>query len=382
MAMQRDHITLLIGEFLAGTLSAAEENALATAIRTASADDYEWLLQNYEQQLLHFSTDRPADQQLLANIQQKIRTREAELITDKPIRWMYYAAAAAVLLLLAVAGSWYWSGIKSPEDTPAMANVIKAGSNKALLTLADGSVVQLDSSSKVIPQGKTSIIQQQGQLKYTNGNAATVTYNTLTTPRGGQYELLLPDGSRVWLNAASSLYYPTAFTGKERKIVLSGEAYFEVVPDADKPFIVQSDKTTVQVLGTAFNIMAYADEPNQQTSLVNGSIKVAYQAQHTLVTPGNMAIVKEGTLSLAPADIEQVTAWKNGLLALNATSLKGLMRQVARWYDVEVRYEGEVPDRQFGGILSRNTQLSTLIQFLRKSGVNIKQTNRVITIMP
>lgn len=379
--MQRDHITLLIGEFLAGTLSSAEENALATAIKEASVEDYEWLLLHYEQQLQHFSTEIPADAQLLANIQHKIRVRDAELTTVKPIRWMYYAAAA-VLLLLAVAGSRYWSGIHHMGEATNVATVIKAGGNKALLTLADGSVVPLDSTSKIIPAGKSKIIQQQGQLKYANANASTVAYNTLTTPRGGQYQLLLPDGTRVWLNAASSLYYPTAFTGKERKIVLNGEAYFEVAPDADKPFIVQSNKTTIQVLGTAFNIMAYTDEPSQQTSLVNGSIKVWYHEQQTLITPGNMAVVKDGTLSVAAVDIEQVTAWKNGLLALNASSLKGLMRQVARWYDVEVIYEGEVPDRQFGGILSRNTQLSTLIQFLRKSGVNIKQTNRVITIMP
>jgi ferric-dicitrate binding protein FerR (iron transport regulator) len=266
-------------------------------------------------------------------------------------------------------------------NTPVVATVIPAGGNKARLTLANGEVIQLDSSTKVIPLGKSNIIQKQGQLKYA-ANEAAVTYNTLTTPRGGQYQLLLPDGSRVWLNAASSLYYPTAFTGRERKVILSGEAYFEVAPDAARPFIVQSDKTTIQVLGTAFNIMAYTDEPSQQTALVSGSIKVRYQGQQTLVTPGNMAVVKDGTLSVAAADIEQVTAWKNGLLALNATSLKGLMRQVARWYDVEVRYEGDVPDRQFGGIMSRNTQLSTLIAFLKKSGVNIKQTNRVIIIMP
>lgn len=378
MAMQRDDITLLMDRFLAGTLSSTEEIILGNAIKTASTNDYEWLLQHYEQQMVHFSTDAPADQSLLLNIQEKIREREAELTTVKPIRWMYYAAAA-VLLLAVLAGSWYWR-TQAPENTP-VATVIAAGSNKARLTLANGEVIQLDSTSKVIPLGKNNIIQKQGQLKYA-ANEAAVTYNTLTTPRGGQYQLLLPDGSKVWLNAASSLYYPTAFTGRERKVILSGEAYFEVAPDAGKPFMVQSDKTTIQVLGTAFNIMAYTDEPGQQTSLVSGSIKVQYEGQQKLVTPGNMAVVKEGALSVATADIEQVTAWKNGLLALNATSLKGLMRQVARWYDVEVRYEGEVPDRQFGGIMSRNTQLSTLIAFLRKSGVNIKQTNRVIIIMP
>ncbi|MBV8255286.1 MAG: FecR domain-containing protein [Chitinophaga sp.] len=380
MPIDKAYITRLLDQHIAGTLNQENQQVLNAAIRAASAADREWMMQYLENALATTHVPAAPDQQLYERILYRIQQSEKELHTVKPIRSIYYAVAAAAGLLLLVTSGLIWQQRSHQKDFPPM--VIMPGTNKATLILADGSHVQLDSTTKEIAQGNTAVRQQEGALKYSKNSHTTTTYNTLNTPRGGQFQVELADGSHIWLNAASSLRYPAAFNDSERVVTLSGEAYFDIKPDPQRPFHVVCGNTTIQVLGTSFNIMAYTDEPNLQASLVEGKIMVKAAGSERIIRPGQMAVTDQYSLYVAEADLDQVTAWRNGMLALNTTSFKGLMRQVERWYDVEVVYQGEIPDRQFGGLLSRNTQLSTLLAFMRKNGINVKQEGRTITVMP
>ncbi|WP_158563360.1 FecR family protein [Chitinophaga silvatica] len=380
--MQKDIVSVLIGKFVAGTHSEEETLQLKETIKDATATDYEWLLAYYEQQLSAFEPTGEPDQKLFDRIQQQIKAMDEDTIVRPGIRWWKYAAAAVLLIGMVVAGlKLYYQ----PSASKLAKNIeIKPGGNKAVLQLADGSKLQLDSSNKVINVDDRTVKQNNGQLQYITTNKSATTYNVLTTPRGGQFSVVLSDGTRVTLNAASYLRYPTEFTGTERKVTLIGEAYFEVAEDEKHPFKVVSGNKVVEVLGTEFNVMAYPEEPGYQATLVTGKVQV-HVADNSAVslTPGSMAEVREnGNIDVLLADIEKVTAWKNGYLSLNNSSFKALMRQVERWYDVEVKYEGIVPDRQFGGFMGRNVQLSTLIQFIKKNGINIRQEGRTIIIMP
>ncbi|WP_143307665.1 FecR family protein [Chitinophaga vietnamensis] len=375
----RNHITVLLEKYAAGTISAEEQEQLSAAISAADDALYTQLLHDYEQVVMSHTTTLPPDARLFAQLKSRITAMDQELAAPRVIRWKQYAAAAAVALL-AVWGAQHFF-FRHNAIAPTAQQLPVPGGNKAILTLDNGATVALDSGNKVIQQGTASIYQKNGQIQYSKTTGA-VAYNTLSTPRGGQFQVVLPDGSHVWLNAASSIRYPTAFTGHERKVELSGEGYFDISPDAQRPFVVSCGGTAIQVLGTEFNVMAYSNEPAQQACLVSGSIQVIHASGKTLLQPGRMAFISANDVTVKTADIEQVTAWKNGQLSLNTTDLKSLMRQVERWYDVEVRYEGTIPDRQFGGLVSRNTQLSTLIQFLQESGIHIKEDGRIITVMP
>lgn len=374
----RNHITVLLEKYAAGTITAEEQAQLSAAISAADDALYTQLLQNYEQVVMSNTTTLPPDARLFEQLKNRITAMDQELTAPRVIRWKQYAAAAVILLAVWGAQHFFF---RHPANAPTAQQLPVPGGDKATLTLDNGATVTLDSSSKVIQQGNTPIYQKNGRIQYSQASKS-VAYNTLSTPRGGQFQVVLPDGSHVWLNAASSIRYPTAFTGNERKVELAGEGYFDISPDAQRPFVVACGATMIQVLGTAFNVMAYANEPAQQACLVSGSIQVIHASSKTLLQPGKMALIGTSDITVKTADIEQVTAWKNGQLSLNTTDLKSLMRQVERWYDVEVRYEGTIPDRQFGGLVSRNTQLSTLIQFLQESGIHIKEDGRIITVMP
>ncbi len=380
MPFDKAHITRLLDQHVAGSLSQENQLVLNDAIRAASGPDREWMMQYLENALNTTQVSITPDQQLYERILHRIRQSEEELHTVKPIRSIYYTVAAAAAILLLVTAGLVWKQNSRPAVSAPIE--IMPGSNRAILVLADGSKVQLDNTTREIAQGSSAVRQQEGALKYSKNNQTLTTYNTLTTPRGGQFQVELADGSHIWLNAASSLKYPAAFNDSERVVTLSGEAYFDIKPDPQRPFRVVCGNTTIQVLGTSFNIMAYADEPNLQAALVDGKIMVKAAGSERIIRPGQMAVTDQQNLYVAEADLDQVTAWRNGMLALNTASFKGLMRQVERWYDVEVVYQGDVPDRQFGGLLSRNTQLSTLLAFMRKNGINVKQEGRTIIVMP
>jgi transmembrane sensor len=315
-------------------------------------------------------------------------------------------AAAAILIPLIIGGVYVWS-----RQSPGTGNVVTSslkdrfkndvppGGDKAILTLANGSSIALDSSGKglLARQGNASVVKtNNGELAYVVDHAveAPVTYNAISTPRGGQYEIVLPDGSKVWLNAASSLRFPTAFTGRERRVELNGEGYFEIAKDASRPFKVAIlpstravgpvDAPEIEVLGTEFNIMAYGDEPSVNTTLVNGSVKLKKADQSWLLKPGQQArLTTDGAVDMdEAADVDAVTAWKNGRFEFSG-NIKGIMRQIARWYDVDVQYEGNVSDKAFGGTISRTANVSEILKVFELTGsIHFKIDGKMITVEP
>jgi ferric-dicitrate binding protein FerR (iron transport regulator) len=277
-----------------------------------------------------------------------------------------------------------------------------------MLTLADGRTITLDDVQNGIltKEGNTAVSKKDGIVMYHSpaGDAqpaAIISYNTLTTPRGGQYQLVLPDGSKVWLNAASSIKYPTAFTGNERKVEVTGEGYFEVAKNASMPFHVQVNNMDVEVLGTHFNINGYSDEPSIRTTLLEGSVKVRQWSMvngqlktenEALLKPGEQAALA-GTHSPltthhSPLTIdhspntEEVMAWKNGLFQFQDASIESIMRQVARWYDVQIEYKGKI-NNEFIGKIPRHVPVSSVLNILESTGwVHFTIVGKKIIVAP
>ena len=306
-------------------------------------------------------------------------------------RWLVAASIAALL----GAGAWIWS-MNSGETTVPAATVnathIGPGQDGAILTLADGTTILLDSIANgfVSDQSGVKVVLQNGELNYGKGPLASgLSYNPMSTPKGRQFRLQLPDGTRVWLNAASSIRYPVAFAEHERRVEIQGEAYFEVAANKSKPFLINiNNKAEVEVLGTSFNVNAYADEPQISTTLLNGRIRVSNGKTGTnsgklLLQPGQQAQLKDAQLELVNnPDLSKVMAWKNGLFNFEGTDLKEMMRQLVRWYDIEVVYEGNVPDVHFFGKMSRKLDLSTVLAALKGFGLHFRMENRKLVIMP
>lgn len=318
----------------------------------------------------------------------------------KGSRWRF-AAAAAILFL--AGGAYLLFGPKDQEPdilVKERPQDVAPGGERATLTLADGTAILLDSTgSGVLAQqsGMQIVKLDSGQLAYQAGDQGGTEkeqYNTLTTPRGGQYRVTLPDGTRVWLNAASSLRYPAAFTGGERNVELNGEAYFEVASREKMPFIVQLNGMEVEVLGTHFNIMAYEDENTIQTTLLEGSVAVSTKSpqagnkkQETKnskrLKPGQQARLSKGTadLEIAEVNTNEAVAWKDGFFQFERASLPVVMRQLERWYNIEVVYEGAIPEQYFGGRIPRNLPLSKIISVLEHNKVRFRIEGRRLIIL-
>lgn len=318
---------------------------------------------------------------------QRIEQRKAEV---KPIRlkWPKYAAAAAIILLIGLSIFYLITSNKN-TDEKNIANVqgdIMPGSNKATLTLADGSTIALNEipNGTVNAEKSTGIKKiKEGELEYDASTTSAIAYNTLTTPRGGQYTVNLPDGSKVILNAASSLKYPLRFTGKNREVELTGEAYFEISKDKTKPFMVKTPNQQVEVLGTHFNINAYEDEIKTHTTLVEGSVKISASGNQKILSPGYQSILDENKLlTIRQADLLEVTAWKEGNFEFVNAPIETIMKQVTRWYDAEIIYEGNVPFH-FNASISRNVPVSKLLKLLASTGrVHFKITGNKIFVTP
>lgn len=301
-------------------------------------------------------------------------------------RWLW--AAAGVALLITAAGYFLLQpkAVQQPIAAVKQSNTqdIAPGGNRATLVLGDGSQLTLDSAANgtLSQQGNTQVVKlANGQLAYrTAGQSSTQTilYNTIFTPRGGKYKVTLPDGSKVWLNAASSLRYPTAFTDT-RSVELNGEAYFDIAPDASHPFIVSHGKTVVEVLGTTFNMMAYTDEASIRTTLLSGAVKVNGQK----LTPGQCASITNGQLRIEEeVNTEAAVAWKNGYIQFEGNDIRSAMRQISRWYDVEVTYKGEVPSH-FRGIIPSDVPVSEVLKMMEMTGeVTFEISGRTIIVSP
>lgn len=349
---------------------------------------------------------------------QKISTQITPVKRTAPFyrRWYTYAAAA-IVLIVAGALTWQsWQPKKTPavteKYTPAMVDV-QPGGNKATLTLSNGTVIDLANANNgtLAQEGNVNVVKQkEGEIRYErtgDGNPQQgVIWNTLSTPRGGQYSLVLPDGSKVWLNAASSIKYPAQFSANERRVTITGEAYFDVVSKgrASKklPFIVTVQPAAgagvaeVEVVGTSFNIMAYDDETFIKTTLLNGKVKIsALQSPagegraSKLLAPGQQAQIPHTAIAgkdpikvIGVEDAEEVLGWKNGLVSLQNADIRTIMRMISRWYNVEVEYQGQTPNYTFTGTLPLKENLSAVIKVLEFGGVRFKMQQNKIIILP
>lgn len=376
--MQR--ISFLILRHLRNELTAAEQEELSAWV-AASPDNRRFFEANTQDEglsrklRLYEAFDEEAAWAKFAG------ERFPEKIRSVKGRNRWWAAAAAAILI-ATAAAWWWQPARQAPQVAQEAPLVLPGSNKAILTLADGSAVTLDSAgNQVIMQAGTAIRQQGGQLEYKDAENAAVGWNTLRTPRGGQFKITLGDGTKVWLNAASSLRYPTAFTGADRTVEVSGEAYFEVVKNAEKPFLVKiSNDNTVTVLGTRFNVNAYTDEASINTTLLEGAVRVNAGGQERVLQPGQQAQISAGGIKVVTADTEQAVAWKNEIFNFRDADIRAVMRQLGRWYDVEVVYQGNVPARRFQGEIQRNLPLQDVLEGLKTTGIQFTIEGRKIII--
>ncbi len=341
----------------------------------------------------------PQDDNRWSRLQAMIDNAEkkpAKLKKIFPFRWQ--VAASVILLITSGIIAWYFGHDKNKELHKAQAvaavHEIQPGRDGALLTLANGEQVLLDTIENgiVALQGGATARVANGELIYDAGGATTV-YNTMSTPRGRQYQLKLSDGTQVWLNNSSSITYPVNFSSTERKVEITGEAYFEVATlsatssaGQKVPFIVQNGDMQVTVLGTHFNVNAYDDEKDIKITLLEGAVKVSNRAASRLMQPGQQATVipgfdQESSIRLNSAvNVDQVMAWKNGLFNFNNLEFGEIMRQIERWYDVSVVYEKKVPDIALAGKMSRGITLNQLLIALERLGVycNIEGKKLVI----
>lgn len=335
---------------------------------------------------------------------QAIKAGIAHSKTNKRIFPFYrYAAAAAILVVLGF-GVLYLSKNKKLTAENILATNDKTldvlpGVDKAILTLADGSKIVLDNHSNeniMEKNGLTISKTKDGQLIYKVSNGVqkgnVIAYNTIETAKGNQYQVLLPDGTKVWLNAASSLKYPEVFTGKERRVILTGEAYFEVAKDKTRPFFVKTISSPkdnrgqdVEVLGTHFNINSYMDDQSVKTTLLEGSVKVSNDNSSKILKPGEQSVISNyglGAISILQVDTDDETAWKNGLFRFSSAGLKSILNQLERWYDVKIDYSS-VPDKRYNGMVPRSAKLSEVLKMLEVTGnINFEiEENRVLKVI-
>ncbi|WP_299285542.1 FecR family protein [uncultured Mucilaginibacter sp.] len=306
------------------------------------------------------------------------------------LKWL--SAAAAILLI--VAGSMFLktkSPVNKQTNIPVAKRDIGPGSNKATLTLDDGKVISLNDAANgtITRQGNITVKKKNdGMLEYVvsqtaAGNMQKPSFNTITTPRGGEYQLVLPDGTKVWLNAASSLKFPSAFTGKNRDVKLTGEAYFEVAKNKERPFRVKFNNSEIEVLGTHFDVKAYKDDEEARATLLEGSIKITKNNEQRILLPGQQATEsdKKG-LKISAANIEEAVAWKNGFFIFHDLDIQSIMRTAARWYDIDVNYQGNLTNKQFGGRISKYKNISGLLKNLELTGtIHFTIEGRRVTVI-
>ena len=296
-------------------------------------------------------------------------------------------AAAVVLALLAGGGYLVLRNNEIPQGQDIVKTApVAPGREGAILTLADGSTVLLDtlSDGTISTQSGTAVRLAGGKLSYEAGADAVPVFNTISTPRGRFFRLILPDGSRVWLNAASSIQYPTAFSGTERRVEVKGEAYFEVAHDAGKPFKVALDGgAEVEVLGTHFNVNDYGDEPAPAVTLLEGSVRVKNKSNAVVLEPGQQAVLEHSFRVQREVNTAQVVAWKDGGFNFDNMGVETVMRQLSRWYDIEVVYQHGIPDKKFYGEIGRELTLEEVLEGLKLSGVHFRiEAGKKLIVLP
>lgn len=297
------------------------------------------------------------------------------------IRWRWAAAAAVLLLILA--GGYFIEKNSAPKPVIAKKMAVPPQKEGTVLTLANGTRIVLDTAGKGLLTGQNAVLDS-GQLSYRAGTAEKVDYNTVTTPKGRQFRIVLSDGTVAWLNAASSIRYPAAFAANERLVAIKGEVYFEVSRNAAAPFRVIVNQTTkIEVLGTSFNVNAYEDEDHLTTTLIDGSIRVKNQSDSVVLNPGQQALVAAKAMPdsahpvtvLNNAAVAQVTAWKNGVFNFDNVDVPEAMRQLQRWYNIDVVYENGIPDIHFWGDIGRDLTLDEVLAILANAKLQFRVEN-------
>ncbi|RKR82419.1 FecR family protein [Mucilaginibacter gracilis] len=378
--MRPENLDELVAKYLDGSATHQERELLNNWFRLEQLKPYEWDAE-------HPDEEGNLKAEMFDVIEQNIGLKRRPVVIR---RWPRYVAAASILLF-AAAGSFFY--LHSQKQAAYQSANVKTdalpGTSGAILTLANGQHVVLGKSGSGI-QSLQSVnhiqISSDSAIVYNKGTVSpsSIAYNTLTTPNGRQFHVILPDGTKVWMNAGSTLQYPIAFSGRERIVKLSGEAYFEVVHNVKMPFKVVVNGQSVNDIGTAFNINSYTDEPVMAVTLVEGSASISNNAHSELLHPGEQAVIKAGgdNIKVVQADIEMAMAWKNGLFHFEHAPLNSALRQIARWYDLKVEYEGKVPDITINGDIYRDVKASQLFAILGRLNVNFKIEGNKLIVKP
>ena len=323
----------------------------------------------------------------------EIKESVAHLANHLPVAkvrlWPRFAAAAAILLVIA-SGIFYTSEFKDYNASTAVLKIdklVQPGSNKAYLTLASGKKIVLDGAEngELTNEGGVAVLKtSDGQLIYTvssNGAKEVSGFNKIETPKGGMYQVVLPDSSKVWLNAMSSLRYPLQFAKDERLVELEGEGYFEIAHNEARPFKVKSEGQIVEVLGTHFNVNAYGDQGSIRTSLLEGSVMVHSGNNSKKIVPGELVEAKASELKVIKTDVNLSVAWTRGKFSFEGLKISEVMDMIGRWYDVEVIYEGDMPSDRFAASISRFEKISTVLTLLERTGrVRFRTENRKVFV--
>ncbi|MBX3241462.1 MAG: FecR domain-containing protein [Chitinophagaceae bacterium] len=380
------HIQDLIGKSLDGTITNEEREILD-----------EWYYNFSPEEAMQLADEADISKRIKSRLDDYILLEKRKL-RQRKLLYVQRIAAAVVLIVSISAILFYLFSPKSKRENslPETAQTktgdeIVPGSNRAILTLGDGTVIILDStdSGSLAQQGNTRVIKMDGgKLLYSAGEVANGVvqplYNTIATPRGGQYAIDLSDGTKVWLNASSSIHFPTSFIDSVREVSITGEAYFEVSYRPKQPFIVRVNNNRILVLGTHFNVMAYDNEPGINTTLLEGSLLVQSDRASQLLKPGNQVKLNAaGDMTLIrDADVEEAIAWKNGRFSFTGADMRSIMRQIERWYDVNVKFEGDVP-LHFSGQLNRYANVRELLRKLELTNeVHFEIEGRTIVVVP
>lgn len=376
-----ERIGYLIAQFIKGELTPLERKELD-----------QWILQSEKNEILFDElTDEENVQKTMewyAGINQEKalqRIKKRISFTDQKRRMIsfpFVAIAASVLVIAGIAGFLVWQNVQRGKDIQpvAVSQEILPAANKAVLTIAGGKQIVLDSAaSKTL--AAENISMDEGLIAYNNGGNATPTENVLTVPRGTQFTIVLPDGTKVWLNAESSLKYATSFVGNERRVVLTGEAYFEVTKNKEKPFIVASSGNEIKVLGTKFNVNSYGDENVFTTTLVEGSVQITGKRSSKILKPGEQARVGSNAIDVIPVDTQEAIAWKDGEFVFRNAPVHAIAMQLARWYNLDVEFRDPV-DKHLNATIPRNVPLSKVLHYLEETGdVHFKLEERKLVVM-
>ncbi|WP_316839699.1 FecR family protein [Pedobacter gandavensis] len=384
--MRKEDTAILIEKYIDGTCTIEEREQLLNWYRSQQKEIVEWpATVGMDENSVYQRIFSKVEQGIELEIPRLEETIPSGKIASRTsiFSWQKVAAAAAVVLTSSIGIYFYQQHTKTPQPIQLVfKNEVKPGGDKAILKLADGSELELDEAGNDLLAQRKDIDfshTKGGQLVYnkqsgsSSDDANTLKYNTVSTPKGGQYRIILPDGTKVWLNAASSIRFPTVFQPGERKVNISGEVYFEVAKNKHQPFRVISDAQILEVLGTKFNINAYTDQAQISTTLAEGSVKLGriQTNDYQILKPGQQAQMSNKDLSppkISTVDLEEALAWKNEAFVFNNTPTTEVMKQMERWYNVEVQYKGAVPNLYFTGVIPRDSNLSTFLRVLEGTG--------------